>query len=37
MPDNPIQSSKRVLELGERISEVLFGSIMVLTFNALKP
>jgi VIT1/CCC1 family predicted Fe2+/Mn2+ transporter len=29
----PVQSSKRVLEPHERISEVLFGLIMVLTFT----
>ena len=33
MADEPIQSSKRVLEPHERISEVLFGLIMVLTFT----
>ena len=33
MPDDPIKSSKRVLEQHERISEVLFGLIMVLTFT----
>lgn len=33
MPDDPGQSSKRVLEPNERISEVLFGLIMVLTFT----
>jgi VIT1/CCC1 family predicted Fe2+/Mn2+ transporter len=33
MPDDPIKSSKRVLEPYERISEVLFGLIMVLTFT----
>jgi len=33
MPDDPIKSSKRVLEPNERISEVLFGLIMVLTFT----
>jgi VIT1/CCC1 family predicted Fe2+/Mn2+ transporter len=33
MPDDPIKSSKRVLEPHERISEVLFGLIMVLTFT----
>jgi len=33
MSDEPIQSSKRVLEPQERISEVLFGLIMVLTFT----
>ena len=31
MPDKPIGSSKRVLEPNERIAEVLFGLIMVLT------
>lgn len=34
MPDDPlIKASKRVLEPNERISEVLFGLIMVLTFT----
>jgi VIT1/CCC1 family predicted Fe2+/Mn2+ transporter len=33
MPDECIKSSKRVLEPNERISEVLFGLIMVLTFT----
>ena len=33
MPDDPIKSSKRVLEPHERISEMLFGLIMVLTFT----
>lgn len=33
MADKHIQSSKRVLEPHERISEVLFGLIMVLTFT----
>ena len=33
MPDDSIKSSKRVLEPHERISEVLFGLIMVLTFT----
>ena len=33
MPDDPIKSTKRVLEPNERISEVLFGLIMVLTFT----
>jgi VIT1/CCC1 family predicted Fe2+/Mn2+ transporter len=33
MPDETIKSSKRVLEPHERISEVLFGLIMVLTFT----
>jgi hypothetical protein len=33
MPDDHIKSSKRVLEPHERISEVLFGLIMVLTFT----
>ena len=33
MPDHKEQSSKRVLEPIERISEVLFGLIMVLTFT----
>jgi hypothetical protein len=33
MPVDPNKSSKRVLEPNERISEVLFGLIMVLTFT----
>jgi hypothetical protein len=33
MPDDPVRSSKRVLEPIHRISEVLFGLIMVLTFT----
>src|SRR6187401_584558 len=33
MPDDPIKTSRRVLEPHERISEVLFGLIMVLTFT----
>ena len=33
MPKESIKSSKRVLEPNERISEVLFGLIMVLTFT----
>lgn len=33
MPDDPTTSSKRVLDPTERISEVLFGLIMVLTFT----
>ena len=33
MSDESIKSSKRVLESSERISEVLFGLIMVLTFT----
>jgi hypothetical protein len=33
MPDEPARSSKRVLEPIDRISEVLFGLIMVLTFT----
>jgi hypothetical protein len=33
MSDNAIKSSKRVLEPQERISEVLFGLIMALTFT----
>ena len=33
MSNEPIKSSKRVLEPYERISEVLFGLIMVLTFT----
>src|SRR5574342_872110 len=33
MADDSIKASKRVLEPHERISEVLFGLIMVLTFT----
>src|SRR5512138_3429235 len=33
MPYEPSKSSKRVLEPSERIAEVLFGLIMVLTFT----
>src|SRR6476646_4197035 len=33
MSDDAVKSSKRVLEPHERISEVLFGLIMVLTFT----
>jgi hypothetical protein len=33
MSDDPLSSSKRVLEPQERVSEVLFGLIMVLTFT----
>ena len=33
MPDDPIKSTKRVLEPNDRIAEVLFGLIMVLTFT----
>jgi len=33
MPDDSLKSSKRLLEPNERISEVLFGLIMVLTFT----
>jgi hypothetical protein len=33
MPDESLKSSKRVLELYDRVSEVLFGLIMVLTFT----
>jgi hypothetical protein len=33
MPDDSIKSTKRVLEPSERIAEVLFGLIMVLTFT----
>ena len=33
MPDDPIKSTRRVLEPYDRISEVLFGVIMVLTFT----
>jgi hypothetical protein len=33
MPNDPNKSSKRVLEPHDRISEVLFGLIMVLTFT----
>jgi hypothetical protein len=33
MPDEPIKSSKRVLDPIDRVTEVLFGLIMVLTFT----
>jgi hypothetical protein len=33
LPANPLTASKRVLEPQERIAEVLFGLIMVLTFT----
>src|SRR5512135_3616171 len=33
MTNDPVKSSKRVLEPYDRISEVLFGLIMVLTFT----
>lgn len=33
MPDIPLEFNKRVLEPSERIAEVLFGLIMVLTFT----
>jgi len=33
MPENPSKSSRRLLEPMERISEVLFGLIMVLTYT----
>jgi len=33
MAADPVVSRKRVLEPNERISEVLFGLIMVLTFT----
>jgi VIT1/CCC1 family predicted Fe2+/Mn2+ transporter len=33
MPDDPVQSSKRALDPFDRVSEVLFGLIMVLTFT----
>src|SRR6187431_2670556 len=33
MTDDPRKPSKRVLEPSERIAEVLFGLIMVLTFT----
>src|SRR4051812_49921608 len=33
MADTPLNSSKRVLEPHDRVSEVLFGLIMVLTFT----
>ena len=33
MPDDPVKSSKRVLDPIDRVSEVLFGLIMVLTFT----
>jgi hypothetical protein len=32
-PNDPVKSTKRVLEPNERIAEVLFGLIMVLTFT----
>jgi VIT1/CCC1 family predicted Fe2+/Mn2+ transporter len=33
MRDDPVRTSKRVLEPSERLAEVLFGLIMVLTFT----
>src|SRR3954467_15455563 len=33
MPDTSVKSSKRVLDPIDRVSEVLFGLIMVLTFT----
>ena len=33
MPDDAVNSSKRLLEPIDRVSEVLFGLIMVLTFT----
>src|SRR3982750_512315 len=33
MSDDPVKSSKRVLDPIDRVSEVLFGLIMVLTFT----
>ena len=33
MPDDPVKHSKRVLEPFDRLSEILFGLIMVLTFT----
>jgi len=33
MPDDPVKSSKRALDPIDRVSEVLFGLIMVLTFT----
>jgi len=33
LPDDPLESSKHVLDPQDRISEVLFGVIMVLTFT----
>ena len=33
MPGNPTKTSRRLLEPMERISEVLFGLIMVLTYT----
>ena len=33
MPDDPLKSTKRVLDPVDRVSEVLFGLIMVLTFT----
>src|SRR5688500_5195947 len=33
MPDDPVKSTRHVLEPNDRIAEVLFGLIMVLTFT----
>lgn len=33
MPDDPVKSTRRVLDPIDRVSEVLFGLIMVLTFT----
>ena len=33
MSDEPLRSSKQVLQPSERVAEVLFGLIMVLTFT----
>ena len=33
MPDDPAKSDKRVLDPIDRVSEVLFGLIMVITFT----
>ena len=33
MPDDPVKSTRHVLDPNERIAEVLFGLIMVLTFT----
>src|SRR6188474_3767072 len=33
MPDDPVKSTRQVLDPNQRIAEVLFGLIMVLTFT----
>src|SRR6187455_783598 len=33
MPDDPVKTTRRVLDPNQRIAEVLFGLIMVLTFT----